>query len=137
VTKRSAEVSEDQDVAIVVLTQILDAALPAASSTGSQTGENGGAFERSMPAASFTLILFQSGVASTSMRLPAPYAPTICAPSDRPVPRSATIRSGLYPMRHQAEHLRHSGRLSYAASGGQTGSRAHYLAGRSSAKLAT
>ena len=44
-----------------------------------------------MPLTSATVMSFHSAVASTSMRLPAFSPPTICAPSNRPVPRSATI----------------------------------------------
>ena len=44
-----------------------------------------------MPPIASTVMPFHSAVATTSIRLPAPSPPTICAPSNRPVRRSATI----------------------------------------------
>ena len=68
----------------------MSAALRAATSTGSHTGENGGAYDRSRLATSSTGMWFQIAVAITSMRFAAPSAPTICAPTMRPSRRSAT-----------------------------------------------
>ena len=59
-------------------------AFRAAMRTGSHTGAKGGAYDRSRPAISSTVISFHSAVASTSIRFAAPSRPTICAPSSRP-----------------------------------------------------
>src|SRR5262249_61453884 len=69
--------------------QSMVAAFRAATSTGSQTGASGGAYDRSRLATSSTCIRFQIAVASTSMRLPAPSSPAISAPTILPVERSA------------------------------------------------
>src|SRR4029450_12471256 len=83
---------------------ICSASLRVEISTGSQTGENGGAYDRSMLTISSTLMPFQSAVANTSMRLAAPSLPTIWAPSSRPERRSAStlVRMGAAPGKEAA-----------------------------------
>lgn len=66
-------------------------ALRAAISTGSHTGENGGAYPRSRAVIASTVIPAVSATAAMSTRFPAPSRPTICTPSSRPVRRSASI----------------------------------------------
>jgi hypothetical protein len=73
-----------------VVSSTRSAALRAAISTGSHTGANGGAYDRSSPLISSTVMWFQIATASASMRLAAFSRPTICAPSSLPERRSTT-----------------------------------------------